>query len=70
MRVVVLATGVRTGDCQHGEFGVEPPDEDLIGGHALFGYDLEETDGVTITTAVHFTDDGEEIPHALGLTAA
>ena len=50
--------------------GVEPPDHDLVRLEALLRDDLQEGDAVAVVAAVHLAHDGEEVPHALGLSAA
>lgn len=65
---IMLATV--SGAVEQRDLGVEPPDEDLLAGHALFRDDLQKRYGVTVIPLEHLAHDREEIPHALWLAAS
>lgn len=69
VRVVVLPAGMRPSHGQHRQLRVEPPDEDLVRGHALLSDDLEKANRVPVAATVHLADYGQEVPHALRFSA-
>jgi len=54
-----------SGAIQQRNLRIEPPNEDLLAGHALFRDDFQKRHGVAIISLEHLAHDGKEIPHPL-----
>lgn len=59
-----------SGAVEQRDLGVEPPDEDLLAGHALLRDDLQKRYGVAVIPLEHFAHDRQKVPHALRLAAS
>ena len=67
IHVAVLSAAVAVA-VQQGDLGIEPPNEDLLAGHAFLCDYLEKGYGVAVGTLEHLADDAQQVPHALGFT--